>query len=239
MTTNNNDPYDCEIVTPSLFIFLKGAGLLYPQRLTKRQQDQIGNTILELVTKAALEGKLLPKDLMADVTAVHVITHHKDQHDRLLRQLAYDPEIKRPYEDDTYVGKRFTYLLRVRPLAQFNVPDGWIIGSGKELRNLGGHGVVDYPFPLTKDQQQHYEMQPVLHRTRFHFSDGDPVIHAWTDGSVDDVGNPVVWADDANIKMWCQKMGFTCVDEDGQIAIYCGDDLLMCLNVEPCRTVEG
>jgi len=62
--------------------------------------------------------------------------------------------------DDEYTGERFTYGLSYRPLAQYNVPDGWIIQSDR--RNVRfAFGTVDYPRPLTDQELDRFDLTPV------------------------------------------------------------------------------
>ena len=59
--------------------------------------------------------------------------------------------------DDTYTGIRFTYGLNYRPLAQSQVPDGWIIWSDKEHKDFK-FGTVDYPFEIPADKIKSFEL---------------------------------------------------------------------------------
>lgn len=63
--------------------------------------------------------------------------------------------------DDTYTGPRYRYGLTIRPLARFNVPDGWIIQSDRPHKDFPRYGTVAYPFPLTEEQMHHYDMVEV------------------------------------------------------------------------------
>lgn len=62
--------------------------------------------------------------------------------------------------DDTYNGLRYTYGLSYRPLAQSQVPDGWIIWSDKKHNDFK-FGTADYPFELTSEQIKSFELTPV------------------------------------------------------------------------------
>jgi hypothetical protein len=53
-----------------------------------------------------------------------------------------------PEFHDTYRGDRWTYGLSSRPLAGFNVPDGWIIWSDRMHASFA-YGVVDYSRELS------------------------------------------------------------------------------------------
>lgn len=59
--------------------------------------------------------------------------------------------------NDTYNGPRFTYGLQYRPLAQAQVPDGWIIWSDREHEDYP-FGVIDYPFELEPEKAKSFEM---------------------------------------------------------------------------------
>lgn len=59
--------------------------------------------------------------------------------------------------DDTYTGKRFIYGLNYRPLAQYQVPDGWIIWSNRDHEDFT-FGTVDYPTELTAEQIESFEL---------------------------------------------------------------------------------
>ncbi len=62
--------------------------------------------------------------------------------------------------NDTYNGPRYTYGLNYRPLAQSQVPDGWIIWSDEEHEDFK-FGTVDYPFELASDQIKSFELIPI------------------------------------------------------------------------------
>jgi len=59
--------------------------------------------------------------------------------------------------NDTYTGRRWSYGLKYRPLAKAQVPDGWIIQSNREHPKFK-FGVVDYPFELTEEQVQNFQL---------------------------------------------------------------------------------
>lgn len=59
--------------------------------------------------------------------------------------------------DDDYRGARWRYGLRYRPLASWNVPDGWIIGSDRPHPEYP-HGTVDYPSRLGLGEVTAYEL---------------------------------------------------------------------------------
>lgn len=60
--------------------------------------------------------------------------------------------------NEDYTGPRVTYGLTIRPVARFNIPDGWIIGSQKAHPDFRRYGTIDYPFELTQEQLHHYDM---------------------------------------------------------------------------------
>lgn len=60
--------------------------------------------------------------------------------------------------DDTYTGDRFTYGLKYRPLAQSQVPNGWIIWSDREHKDFP-FGAFDYPDQLTPEKVKTFEME--------------------------------------------------------------------------------
>lgn len=62
-----------------------------------------------------------------------------------------------PRFDDTYRGKRYRYGLRYRPLASWNVPDGWIIGSDRPHPEYP-FGTVDYASRLGLGEVTAYEL---------------------------------------------------------------------------------
>lgn len=64
------------------------------------------------------------------------------------------------YHED-YTGPRYTYGLTIRPVARFNIPDGWIIGSQGKHEKYPRYGTIDYPFALTEEQTFHYDMKLV------------------------------------------------------------------------------
>src|SRR5512139_3650794 len=86
--------------------------------------------------------------------------------------------------DESYKGDRYTYVLRVRPLAQYNVPNGWIIGSGKP-HPASQFGTVDYPVPLTDEEMSHFTLCPVLKQARFRIESDDaaPTVIGYHDGT--------------------------------------------------------
>jgi len=59
--------------------------------------------------------------------------------------------------DATYRGARWRYGLRYRPLASWNVPDGWILGSDRPHPEYP-HGTVDYPNRLGLGEVTAYEL---------------------------------------------------------------------------------
>ena len=59
--------------------------------------------------------------------------------------------------DDEYTGPRWTYGVTIRPVARFNIPEGWIVDSQKENKKYR-FGTVDYPFELSQDDLTHYDM---------------------------------------------------------------------------------
>jgi len=59
--------------------------------------------------------------------------------------------------DDSYNGLRWTYGLQYRPLAKAQVPDGWIIQSNREHPGFR-FGTVDYPFQLSKEKAQNFQL---------------------------------------------------------------------------------
>ena len=63
--------------------------------------------------------------------------------------------------DNTYTGRRWTYGLKYRPLAKAEVQDGWIIQSDKKHPDFS-FGIVDYPFELTEEQLQNFQMVSVF-----------------------------------------------------------------------------
>lgn len=63
--------------------------------------------------------------------------------------------------DDTYKGDRYTYGLKYRPLAQAQVPDGWIVFSDREHKDFP-FGTVDYPRELSEAEVSSFEMEAVL-----------------------------------------------------------------------------
>lgn len=59
--------------------------------------------------------------------------------------------------DTDYSGPRWRYGLRWRPLASWNVPDGWIIGSDRPHPEYP-HGTADWPAPLGLGEVTAYEL---------------------------------------------------------------------------------
>lgn len=66
--------------------------------------------------------------------------------------------------NDTYVGPRFTYGLTYRPLAQSQIPNGWIIWSDKKHKDFK-FGTVDYPFELSAKEIKSFELTPIKENT--------------------------------------------------------------------------
>ena len=60
--------------------------------------------------------------------------------------------------DDEYTGPRWTYGLTFRPLMIATTPKGWIVGSLRDSEEFR-HGMVDFPFELSEDQCQSYELE--------------------------------------------------------------------------------
>lgn len=60
--------------------------------------------------------------------------------------------------DDEYIGQRFTYGVTLRPVARFNIPDGWIIDSQKQHPDFKRFGTIDYPERLPEDVANHYDL---------------------------------------------------------------------------------
>lgn len=63
------------------------------------------------------------------------------------------------FEQD-YTGPRWRYGLTYRPLASWNVPDGWIVGSDRPHPEYP-HGTVDYPARLGLGEVTAYELTPL------------------------------------------------------------------------------
>lgn len=63
-----------------------------------------------------------------------------------------------PIFHDTYRGPRYTYGLTYRPVARFNIPDGWIIGSQGQHPNFKNFGTIDYPARLSDQEARRYEL---------------------------------------------------------------------------------
>lgn len=73
-----------------------------------------------------------------------------------------DPSERPPVlYDDTYTGERFTYGLRYRPLSSATVPPGWIVMSDRAHADYA-HGTVDYPAPLSYEQEATFELEPLF-----------------------------------------------------------------------------
>lgn len=62
-----------------------------------------------------------------------------------------------PLFEQDYTGPRFRYGLRYRPLASWNVPDGWIIGSDRPHPEYP-FGTVDYASRLGLGEVTAYEL---------------------------------------------------------------------------------
>lgn len=63
--------------------------------------------------------------------------------------------------DDEYIGPRWTYGVTIRPIARFNIPDGWIIDSQNSHPKYR-HGTVDYPHRLRDEEVSHYDMVLII-----------------------------------------------------------------------------
>lgn len=61
--------------------------------------------------------------------------------------------------DNEFTGRRWTYGLNYRPLAQYNVPEGWIIFSNR-ADNRFAFGTVQYPFRLPDSDVSSFELTP-------------------------------------------------------------------------------
>jgi hypothetical protein len=62
--------------------------------------------------------------------------------------------------DDEYTGERWTYGLSYRPLAQYNVPDGWIIYSARPNIRYA-YGTVQYARRLTEQEIDRFDLTPI------------------------------------------------------------------------------
>ena len=60
--------------------------------------------------------------------------------------------------DDEYTGPRWQYGLRNRPPGAGAVPRGFIIGSHRPDSLMFWHGTLDYPFALTEEEAEGYEL---------------------------------------------------------------------------------
>jgi hypothetical protein len=59
--------------------------------------------------------------------------------------------------DAEYKGPRFRYGLTYRPATYANVPDNYILWSGKLYPGYA-HGTIDYPFRLSDMQVERFEL---------------------------------------------------------------------------------
>ena len=64
------------------------------------------------------------------------------------------------YEEE-YTGPRYRYGMRNRPLMIGAQPKGWIVGSVKPHPDFKAFGTVDYPFALTQEDVDRYELTPL------------------------------------------------------------------------------
>ena len=62
--------------------------------------------------------------------------------------------------DEKYTGQRWTYGLQNRPILGAGVPKGFIVFSDRKDSRFR-HGTVDYPFSLTPEQIDHFELIPI------------------------------------------------------------------------------
>ena len=67
--------------------------------------------------------------------------------------------------DSEYKGPRWQYGLTYRPATYAQVPDGYIIWSGKPHPGYA-HGTIDYPFRLSDGQVERFELTLVAELPR-------------------------------------------------------------------------
>ncbi len=66
-------------------------------------------------------------------------------------------------DNETYGGPRWTYGFQNRPPGYGHNPEGFISGSQKPHPSFN-HGTIDYPHPLTHEEQESYELSPAYHK---------------------------------------------------------------------------
>ena len=63
--------------------------------------------------------------------------------------------------DDEYLGPRWRYGLRYRPVAGCHLPKGWIIGSYRQSETFRVFGTIDFPRELTEEEVCSFELEKV------------------------------------------------------------------------------